>query len=605
MYRGIFRQNSPEAPGCRPTADGFSFAVWAPNAEKVYLVGSFDGWSAEGLPMQRCGGGIWRLSVRGMAEGTLYKYRIVTPSGEQFFRADPCGRYSELRPGTASVTWKSKYRFRRQTAHDRRVSALPPRDARPLSIYEVHAGSWRGDTGSYRTLADGLAEHARRFGFTHIELLPVCEFPFDGSWGYQTTGYFAPTSRWGTPDDFKYLVDRLHAEGIGLILDWVPAHFPRDEAGLRLFDGTPLFEPADPALAQHPLWGTMRFNFESEYVRDFLISSALWWFDEYRIDGLRVDAVSAILYRDMNRPSPESVNPYGELFLRELNDAVGRFHPNALMIAEESSDYRGVTAPVSSGGLGFTYKWNMGWMNDTLRYMQTDPLFRSGSHGLLTFPMMYAFSESFILPLSHDECVHGKKSFLDKMPGDYRTKFDSLRMYLAYMYTCPGKKLIFMGTEFGQFIEWRYYEPLEWKLTAYESHWKLMNFVRTLTRFYRRHPALWSDDRSWNGFEWSNADDAIFDVYSYFRRSQSETLLVVVNTTPVARKNYLLGTSDSGLFRLVLNTDSEEFYGSGMQVRQRIRSSPIRQGEHPRRLKVDLPPSSVLVYRLSGVSENK
>ncbi|MBR6772763.1 MAG: 1,4-alpha-glucan branching protein GlgB [Clostridia bacterium] len=600
MYGGFFKQSSRSAPGSRPTKNGFSFCVWAPNAVAVSVVGNFNGWDPASASMRRTKGGLWRTEISDLPSGELYKYRIVTNTGDVYFRADPCGRYAELRPGTASATWRSTYRFRHDRAHLRRLSQLPPRDSRPLSIYEVHAGSWREGTENYRDLADALALHAKQFGFTHIELLPVKEFPFDGSWGYQTTGYFAPTSRWGTPDDFKYFVDTLHNAGIGVILDWVPAHFPRDEAGLRIFDGHPLFEHPDPAVSEHPVWGTLRFNFESEYVRDFLISSALWWFDEYHIDGLRVDAVSAILYRDMSFPSPETLVPSGIEFLKELNSVITQSHPHALMIAEECSDYKGITVPVEHGGLGFTYKWNMGWMNDTLKYIETDPLFRSSRHGLLTFPMMYAFDESFILPLSHDECVHGKKSFLNKMPGEYNTKFDSLRMYLTYMYTTPGKKLFFMGTEFGQFIEWRYYEPLEWKLMAYESHRKLHRFTQTLTRFYRRHPALWADDRSWSGFEWSNADDAIFDVYSYIRMGQGETLLVVVNTTPTPKYDYYVGTDVKGRFRLVLNTDAEEFYGSGMQVKPSVSSAPIRQGNHSRLIKLDLPPCSVLIYRLMG-----
>ena len=600
LYGGIFKQNSVSSPGCHPTKNGFSFCVWAPNAVEVSVVGNFNNWDPKSAPMRRRSGGTWHVSIPNLQSGELYKYRIVSNTGEVFFRADPCGRFSELRPGTASSTWRSNYRFRHSVAHNRRTSQLPPRDSRPLSIYEVHAGSWREGTDSYRSLADSLAVHAKQFGFTHVELLPVTEFPFDGSWGYQTTGYFAPSSRWGTPDDFKYFVDTMHKSGIGVILDWVPAHFPRDEAGLRTFDGRALFEHPDPSISEHPIWGTLRFNFESEYVRDFLISSALWWFDEYRIDGLRVDAVSAILYRDMSFPTPETLVPSGIEFLKELNSAIFKAHPNALMIAEECSDYKGITAPIEHGGLGFTYKWNMGWMNDTLKYIETDPIFRSKHHGLMTFPMMYAFDESFILPLSHDECVHGKKSFLNKMPGEYKTKFDSLRMYLAYMFTIPGKKLFFMGTEFGQFIEWRYYEPLEWKLMAYESHGKLHLFTRTLTQFYRKHPALWADDRSWNGFEWSNADDAIFDVYSYFRHGKDETLLVLVNTTPVPRQNYFVGTNIDGKFKLVLNTDSEDFYGSGMSVKKTLRSRPVRQGNHSRLLKLDLPPCSVLIYKLES-----
>ncbi|MBQ1955019.1 MAG: 1,4-alpha-glucan branching enzyme, partial [Clostridia bacterium] len=405
MYGGIFKQSSRSAPGCHPTKNGFSFCVWAPNAVAVSVVGNFNNWDPSTVQMKRRKGGLWYAEIPELSSGELYKYRIVTNTGEIFFRADPCGRYAELRPGTASATWRSSYRFRHDRAHKRLLAELPPRDSRPLSIYEVHAGSWREGTENYRDLADALAVHAKQFGFTHIELLPVTEFPFDGSWGYQATGYFAPTSRWGNPDDFKYFVDTLHGAGIGVILDWVPAHFPRDEAGLRIFDGHALFEHPDPSISEHPLWGTLRFNFESEYVRDFLIASALWWFDEYHIDGLRVDAVSAIIYRDMSCPTPETLVPAGIEFLKELNSVIGKAHPHALMIAEECSDYKGITDPVDRGGLGFSYKWNMGWMNDTLKYIETDPLFRSKHHGLMTFPMMYAFNESFILPLSHDECV--------------------------------------------------------------------------------------------------------------------------------------------------------------------------------------------------------
>ncbi len=600
MYRGFFNQSSRFAPGCRPTSKGFSFAVWAPNAAEVSVVGTFNNWDPSKAKMTRNRSGIWRISVPGVSAGEMYKYRIVTPSGEVYYRADPCGRFSELRPGTASVTWKSSYRFRHDRAYKKQIEKFPDRDTRPMSVYEVHAGSWREGTENYRALADALAVHAKEFGYTHIELLPVTEFPFDGSWGYQTTGYFAPTSRWGNPDDFKYFVDTLHGAGIGVIVDWVPAHFPRDEAGLRIFDGTALFEHPDPSVAEHPVWGTLRFNFESAHVRDFIISSALWWFDEYHIDGIRVDAVSAILYRDMSFPTADTLIPAGIDFLKELNTVVGAHHPHALMIAEECSDYAGITTSVEYGGLGFTYKWNMGWMNDTLKYIEMDPIMRSGSHGLLTFPMMYAFNESFILPLSHDECVHGKKSFLDKMPGDYMTKFNSLRMYLAYMYTVPGKKLVFMGTEFGQFIEWRYYEPLEWKLLKYPIHDSLMKFFKTLTNFYRRHPALWANDRSWDGFEWSNADDAIFDVYSYFRHGDGETLLVVMNTTPVARENYFVGTNIAGSFRLVLNTDDMAYTGSGFHVKKLVKSLPRKQGSHSRLLRLDLPPCSTLVYKLTS-----
>jgi len=573
------------------------FSVYAPSCREAALVGSFNGWAP--IPMQRSVSGIWSVETTA-AEGDLYKFRFVAADGNLCYRADPCAHYAGLRPETASRLWQDRYRW-----HDRAWIANRAElheKARPMAVYEVHLGSWRdyGDQPIYRAAAKDLAAYVADQGYTHIELMPITEYPFDGSWGYQVTGYFAPTSRYGTPADFKYFVDTMHRHGIGVLLDWVPAHFPRDAHGLRQFDGSPLFEHPDERMAVHEQWGTLRFNFDSDTVKDFLISSALFWLSEYHIDGLRIDAVSSMLYLDYDRTFSLQ-NRYGGkenlatlTLFRALNAEIHSRFPGVLTIAEEATDFPSITAPIESGGLGFDYKWNMGWMNDTLRYMQTDPIFRSGNHTLMTFSMMYAFNEHYVLPLSHDECVHGKKSLLDKMAGDYETKFAALRTYLAYMFTHPGKKLLFMGTELAPFLEWRFYEPLEWKMMQFDTHRDFSRYTRSLVRFYRENEALWSLDDSWDGFCWSNADDAIFEVLSYFRiGAGGQILLCVFNMTPVRRENYLLGSPYAGEFRLVLNSDPAD---EGETV---IQTQKKRQGTFANALQLTLPPQSALIYQYS------
>ena len=596
------RSNRKTSLGAHPVFDrrkrlsGFSFSVFAPSALEVCVVCDSNGWEIGAFPLTRGENGVWTGFFAGLDVGERYKFCITAPSGERLYRADPCARYAELRPATASRLWYDDYRW-----GDGEYAFGKGFD-RPLSIYEVHLGSWmraqNGDMLSYRELAGLLSDYVLKMGFTHIELLPVSEHPYDGSWGYQPTGYFAPTSRHGTPEDFKYFVDTMHSRGIGVILDWVPAHFPKDEAGLRMFDGSPLFEPSDPDIAQRKGWGTLAFDYSKPHTRDFLISNALFWLSEYHIDGLRVDAVSSIIYNDDGIE-----NAAGAAFIRQLNRAVKRYFPDRMMVAEESSDRAGVTSPFAKGGLGFDYKWNMGWMNDTLKYVECDPLFRPGCHNLMTFSMMYAFSERFILPLSHDECVHGKKSLIEKQSGEYLLKFASLKTYFTYMFSHPGKKLLFMGGEFGQFIEWRYYEALEWALLKYDTHRTLAEFVGDLNRFYRKHAALWKVDDCWDGFKWLEPNDRRFSVFSYLRTDGEETLLILLNFTPVARPDYWVGSPLCGEYTLLLNTDDSKYGGSGARVKKSMRTGKVRQGDFPYRLKASLPPMSALIYRFKRKRE--
>lgn len=556
-------------------AAGFRFCVWAPHAKSVSVVGSWNEWDTEAAPMQPFENtGVWTAFVPGVGAGQLYKYAITGPDGELFYKADPFAFEAELRPGTASVTcdiggyeWGDAKWQRHKKA---------PYHA-PMSIYEVHPGTWRrhedGSLLRYEELADELVDYVTQMGYTHIELMPVMEHPFDGSWGYQVTGYYAATSRYGDPHGLMHLIDRCHQSDIGVILDWVPAHFPRDAHGLRLFDGTPLYEYADPRLGEHKAWGTLVFDFGKSEVVSFLISNARFWLDMYHADGLRVDAVSSMLYRDYDRPDGQWVaNQYGGkenleamAFLQKLNTVVFADFPETLMIAEESTAWPKITKPVDEGGLGFNYKWNMGWMNDTLRYMQLDPYFRKFNHGILTFLMMYAFSENYILPLSHDEVVHGKKSLLDKMYGSYEEKFAQLKMYYAYMFAHPGKKLLFMGGEFGQFIEWRDDAALDWLLLDYDAHRNLQAFVRHLNHYYAKTKALWQIEDSWEGFRWINEHDEENSVLSFLRqgKAKGERLLVVCNFTPVARKSYRVGVPSAGEYEVVLRSDDKRFGGNG------------------------------------------
>ena len=526
------------ALGCHyiPECALHRFCVWAPHAREVSVVGDFNGWDGSATPMCRRDDGVWCAFVPGLKDGDIYKYRVVSAEGREVLKADPFAFHAETGPGTASKVWEIEgWDWQDGKYMSRRAS----RDAlrSPMSIYEVHLGSWRLHDGevypNYRRVADELADYCLQMGYTHVELLPVTEYPFEGSWGYQVTGYFAPTSRYGTPQDFMYFVDKLHGEGIGVIVDWVPAHFPRDEHGLRLFDGTPCFECSERRMAEHPDWGTMIFDYGKPQVQSFLVSSAMFFFDKYHIDGIRADAVSSMLYLDYGRRSGEwtpnrdggNIN-YGAVdFLRKLNSTVLTSYPGAVTIAEESTAFPLVSRPPDVGGLGFTFKWDMGFMHDTLDYMALDPYFRSYNHNRLTFSMMYAFSENFILAFSHDEVVHGKASMVNKMWGDYDTKFASLRALYGYQFAHPGKKLMFMGGEFAQFIEWNYKQQLDWMLLDFPKHRGMFDYVRDLNHIYASTPALYRIDDSWDGFTWLNVDDSARSSVAFMRRAPALPLL--------------------------------------------------------------------------------
>ena len=536
--------------GCHPVEkdDGiaYRFAVWAPNAAAVSVVGSFNGWSLTADPMEQIGTtGVWRAVVGIAHQGDTYKFAIRTAEGEVIYKADPFAFASQLRPNTASVIWDiNGYKWRDGVYMARR--AVVEHHNAPMNIYEVHPGSWKLDM-TFDEMSVELVRYAVDMGYTHIELMPVSEYPLDDSWGYQITGYYAITARYGTPQQFKHFVDVCHQNGIGVILDWVPAHFCKDEQGLRRFDGTPLFEHPDPRRGEQPHWGTMLFNYEKNEVRSFLISNAMYFLKEYHVDGLRVDAVSCMLYLDYGRENGDWLpNRYGgkenlgaiEMF-RQLSVAVHREAPGAILIAEESTAFTGVTTPPEEGGLGFDYKWNMGWMNDTLSYMSMDSLFRKWHHDQVTFSMCYAFSEHYILPLSHDEVVHGKASLIGRMPGEYEDKFRQLRLLLMYQFAHPGKKLNFMGAEFGQFIEWDFRRSLDWFLLAYPSHQDMQAFTRQLNRFYSKTPALYEQDDDWQGFEWLSVDDSAHSILSFIRRdSKGQELLCAFNFTPIKHDPY-------------------------------------------------------------------
>ena len=561
--------------GNHKTPDGRRrFCVYAPAAQAVSLVGDFNDWQPGALPMQRLADGAWELVCDDLPTFTAYKYAVVQANGKTVMKADPFATHSETRPGTASKVFDLDGFAWHDTAWQKKKEERSVYDI-PMNIYEVHLASWRqqenGDYLSYEQAAEELAAYAREMSYTHIELLPVTEYPFDGSWGYQVTGYFAPTSRYGTPHQFMQFVDILHKAGIGVIMDWVPAHFPKDEQGLYRFDGTPLYEYADPRKGEHKEWGTCVFDYGKNEVQSFLISSALFWLKYYHIDGIRVDAVASMLYLDYGRkPGQWIKNSHGGnenleavAFLQRLNTAVFGACPHALMIAEESTAWPLVSRPVDAGGLGFNYKWNMGWMNDTLRYMALDPLFRKDNHHSLTFSFFYAFSENFILPLSHDEVVHGKASLLGKMAGEYDDKFANARTFAAYTMAHPGKKLTFMGNEFGQFKEWDYKAPLDWFLLDYPAHKHYHEFTKALNRFYLKHPALWGNDFDWNGFSWIVPDDNAQSVVAFVRRDKAGNELVAVcNFTPVARDGYRIGLPKNGTYRVAFTTDDVAFGGN-------------------------------------------
>ena len=589
---------------------GTRFSVWAPHAENIWIEGDFNDWCGNGYRMERVGdSGVWTLFAPGVAAGSLYKYAIQHPSGEIRVKADPFAFAAELRPNTASRIVDLEHFEWTDAAWRERQLSRPIYD-RPLNIYEVHLGSWRrkadGSFLTYRDLAYELVDYAADMGYTHVELLPVAEHPLDGSWGYQQTGYYAVTSRYGSPADFQFLVNRAHEKGLGVILDWVPGHFCKDDHGLARFDGEPLFEPRDRVQAENVEWGTLNFDLGSPEVRSFLISNAMFWFDVYHLDGLRVDAVANLLYLDFARgPGQWRPNRHGGRenleavdFLRQLNKAIFAGFPAALMIAEESTTWTGVTRPAHEGGLGFNYKWNMGWMNDMLRYVKKDPLFRAGCHNLVTFAMMYMYSENFILPLSHDEVVHGKQSLLDKMPGDYWQKFAGLRGFLGFTAAHPGKKLLFMGGEFGQFIEWNENQSLDWHLLDYELHAKLHRYVRDLNHLYLSSPCLWQADHKRSGFRWINPDDRNASIVSFIRYAadSSDYLIVVCNFTPVGREGYVIGAPETGEFEEVFNSDRLEYGGSGA-----THSAPLVAGKRwngwPFSLKVGVPPLGFVCFR--------
>lgn len=594
--------------GCRYIEDAkiHRFAVWAPNAQAVSLVGDFNGWDAEATPMQKRGG-IWYCFVDGLSNGALYKYCVTQNGGKRVFKADPFAQWSQSGLETASKVWTGSHKWR-----DAEFLARRGRQncfASPMSIYEMHLGSWKTPDGevSYTAIAPELARYCLDMGYTHVELMPLTEYPYPASWGYQVTGYYAPTSRYGAPDEFAEFIDTLHDAGIGVIMDWVPAHFPRDEHGLAEFDGTRLFECKEERMASHPEWGTLIFDYEMPQVQSFLISSACMFFENYHIDGVRVDAVSSMLYLNYARKDGEytknceggNINLGAVDFLRKLNRTVMTNYPGVITVAEESTAYPMVTMPPSVGGLGFSFKWDMGYMHDTLDYFSLDPLFRKGSHDKLTFSMMYAFSENFILAYSHDEVVHGKKSMLDKMFGTYEQKFATLRALYGYQFAHPGKKLCFMGSEFGQFIEWNFKQELDWLLLDYPMHEKLRQYYRALNRMYTETPALYEVDNSWDGFKWLNVNDAAMSSIAFLRSARPETesyLICACSFIPNEHRGFVIGLPQPGTLREILSSDDESFGGSGLHNSETIHSRELGFDDLPYSAVIDLPPLSTVYF---------
>jgi 1,4-alpha-glucan branching enzyme len=594
-------------------ATGVEFAVWAPNAEQVSVIGDFNGWNPDANPMiHRSESGVWDLFIPDLKPGALYKYHVRSRFNDyRIDKADPFAFAAEIRPQTASKVWDiTAYQW--GDGEWLRQRAETNIQDRPIAVYEVHLGSWmrvleeNNRWLTYRELAEKLCQYVHEMGFTHVEFLPLTEHPFDGSWGYQTIGYFAPTSRFGTPDDFMYLVDTLHQQGIGVILDWVPAHFPTDGHGLGYFDGTYLYEHADPRQGHHPQWDTSIFNYGRAEVRNFLLSNALFWFDHYHIDALRIDAVASMLYLDYGRADGQWIpNRFGGKenleaieFLRRLNERVYGEFPGVMMIAEESTAWPMVSRPTHLGGLGFGFKWNMGWMHDMLEYMSKDPLYRSYHHHSLTFSLLYAFHENFILPFSHDEVVHGKGSMIGKMPGDNWQKFANLRALYGYMYGHPGKKLLFMGCEFGQWNEWNHDASLDWPLLSYPTHMGLQRWVRDLNTYYRGQPALYELDGSPEGFEWIDCTDAQRSVISFLRWSKSHERAVafVCNFTPVPRPGYRVGVPFAGAWKEALNSDAKLYGGSGQGNFGGVDASPVPMHGRPASLYLTIPPLAIVAF---------
>ncbi len=598
---------------------GASFGVWAPSAKRVSVVGSFNQWDGRSHQMRMIGSsGVWEIFIPGLIKGDLYKYEIKTPTDEIYTKSDPYAFYSEKTPQTASVVYDlENYEWQDADWMKERVSEEV--FDKPINIYEVHLGSWKqeldddpaSETGfkpySYRQLADTLIPYVKKMGYTHLELLPIMEHPFDGSWGYQVTGYYATTSRYGTPEDFKYFIDTCHNNGLAIILDWVPAHFPKDGHGPARFDGTALYEYEDKRLGEHLGWGTHVFNYGRNEVKNFLVANAVYWFDKFHIDGLRVDAVASMLYLDYCREPGEWVpNKHGGRenldaveFIKNLNYTVYKYYPNVMMIAEESTSWPMVTKPVHQGGLGFSHKWNMGWMNDFLKYVSLDPIYRKYNQHLLTFSFMYAWSENFILVLSHDEVVHGKASMLGKMPGDYWQQFAGLRCAYGYFFAHPGKKLLFMGSEYGQFIEWKYKESLDWHLLNYPMHEKMSLFVSDLNYLYKNEKALYEMDISNEGFELIDCKDADNSIISFIRKGKDwhDMLIFVFNFTPAIHESYRMGAPLKTVYTEIFNTDAEKYGGSNALNTKPILSEDIPMHEKPYSMTVRIPPLGAIILR--------
>jgi len=603
--------------GCHPSNSGFRFTVWAPNAKNVSVVGNFNDWDSQLHPMNFISGpGLWEIDIPGLHEGMNYKFHVVGPNGKGINKTDPYAFFNELPPANASVikripqyNWTDSTWIKKRTNTDIYHS--------PVSIYEVHTNSFKrhadGSVLSWSELADELIPWVKNLGFTHIELMPVTEYPLDQSWGYQVTGYFAPTSRHGDPEALMYFIDRCHNEGLGVLLDWVPAHFPKDEHSLARFDGTAQYEHPDSRLGEQPQWGTAVFDYSRHEVINFLISSAVFWLEMYHFDGLRVDAVSSMLYRTFGRENTEWLpnehggdeNPEGVSFLQLLTKSINEETPGVLLIAEEATSWPGVTKSQSEGGLGFSYKWNMGWMNDILNYIKTPFSLRKDHYSKLTFALHYIFSENYILPFSHDEVIHGKLTLLDKMPGTYEQKFAGLRALLGYMYAMPGFKLLFMGNEMAPFMEWRYYEELEWDLLKYPIHDSFRSYLTNLNNFYKKTDTLWDEDHSWNGFKWIVENDSDNGIIAFERIARNGSrIIVIVNFMPISHESYRIGFSNETTIVEVFNTEHKKFNGCATDNKQPISTKNFKWNEFSNSLEIKIPPLSTLFFKVLVTGDN-